>query len=181
LGAPNGNRSIPLNESQGSYAGTKITIVDTPENRTVPAEDYLNTGGTKTEEQTCWINHPGVELGDGIKVNKSVDIPCDGGEIGGPQDLESVGHSDDTVLIKPGDEIEYQNGTYGVLVEIDGEERVVRTFTVGTGGPGSNLYNSSVYSLPGLIGKIIVAAIAAAVLVMAALLAAVGIREVLAE
>lgn len=183
LGAPNGNRSIPLKESQGFYASTSIMIVDTPENRTVPAENYLTTGATKTEEQTCWISHgpDGLELGDGIRVNKSVDIPCDGGEIAGPQNLASVGGSDDTVLIESGDEIEYQNGTYGVLIRGgDGEVRRIVTFTVGSGGPGEYLYDrpygndNSLYNILGIITV-------GVLLVMTALLAAVGIREVLAE
>jgi hypothetical protein len=134
LGAPNGNRSIPLNESQ-FYAGTSITIAETPENRTVPAENHFTTGDTKTEEQTCWISHGGLELGDGIRINKSVDIPCDGGEIAGPQNLDSAGHSEDDVLIKTGEEIEYQDGTYEILVEVDGVEWVLTTFTVGSDGP----------------------------------------------
>ena len=183
LGAPNGNRSITLNESQGFYAGTKVTIVEKPENRTVPAENYFTTGATKTEEQTCWINHPGLELGDGIRVNESVDIPCDGGEIAGPLDLKSVGQSDDTVLIEPGDEIEYQNGTYGILFTVDGEERLDVTFTVGSGGPDEDLYDrpygteNTGNNLYGIIGIITIVAL----LVMAALLVAVGLREVLAE
>jgi len=177
LGAPNGNLSIPLNKSQGFYAGTSITIVETAENRTVPAESYFTTGATKTEEKTCWINHGGLQPEYGIGVNESVDIPCDGGEIAGPQNLDSVGQSDHTVLIEPGEEIEYQNGTYGVLFTVDGEERVDVTFTVGSGGPGEDLYDihygtdNNGNSLYGII-------IVAGLLVMAALLAAVGLREV---
>jgi hypothetical protein len=175
LGAPNGNRSIPLNESQGFG----IRIVDDPENRTVPAENYLTTGATKTEEQTCWVSfsrfpegYGGVELGDGIRVNRSVDIPCNGGEIAGPQNLESVGHSEDAVLIKPGEEIEYQDGTYGMLVEVDGEERVVDTFTVGSGGPSFETNYDRHYDTNNgntLYSIIILAALLAMAVVMAAL------------
>jgi hypothetical protein len=165
LKAPNGNRSIPLKESRGFGAGTSITIVETPEDRTVPAKSYLTTGDIKTEEQTCWMRHGDIELGDSIEVNHSVDIPCDGGNIAGSQGSESIGQCNDTVLIEPGQRIEYQDGTYEVLYEVGGEERIIKTFTVKPDDTGNSLYGI----------------IAAAVLVMAALLVAVGLREVFTE
>jgi hypothetical protein len=183
LVAPNGNRSIPLKESQRFSAGTSITIVETKENRTVPDENYFTTGATKTEEQKCWISHVGLELGDGIRVNESVDIPCDGGEIAGSQNLESIEGSDDAVLIEPEEEIEYQNGTYGVINKVDGVEGVLTTFTVGSGGPSfetnydRNYDTNNDNNLYGIIGIIAVAAL----LVMASVLVAVGLQEVFTE
>lgn len=155
LGAPNGNRSVEIGDP---HSGMRFTVVETPENRTVPVENYLATGATKTEVQTCWISHGGVELGDDIRVNQSVDIPCDGGEIAGPQNLDSVGESDEAVLIELGDEIEYQDGTYGVLYEVGGEEKLAQTFTVGSGGP-SYLHEgpptgNSLYSIIGITAAV---------------------------
>ncbi|MDZ7688979.1 MAG: hypothetical protein U5J64_09725 [Halobacteriales archaeon] len=155
IGAPNGNQSIKIYRGD-LPSGTTFTVAETPENRTVSAENYFTTGATKTEEQTCWISHGGIELEDGIRVNESVDIPCDGGEIAGPQNLESIGRSGDAVLIEPGEKIEYQNGTYGVLVEVDGEKRVHTAFTVGSGGPsyeGPHTSNT-LYAIIGIMAAV---------------------------
>jgi hypothetical protein len=181
IGAPNGNQSIKIYRGD-LPSGTTFTVSETPENRTVPDENYFTTGATKTEEQTCWIRHGGIVLKDGIRVNGSVDIPCDGGEIAGPQNLESVGGSDDAVLIEPGEEIEYQNGTYGELVEVDGEERIHSTFTIGSGGPSfetnydryRDTNNDNNLYVSGIIAVVVL-------LIMAILLVAVGLREVFTE
>lgn len=132
LKAPNGNRSIPLKESHGFGAGTSITIVETKENRTVPAENYLATGAIKAEEQTCWVRHGGLELGDNIGVNHSVDIPCNGGEIAGAKTLNSTRQSDGVVLIEQGQNIEYQKGIYEIRVLFEGEIAGERKFTIGS-------------------------------------------------
>ena len=125
--SPNGKRSAEFPRLQ---AGTVITIVETPENRTVPDENYFATGATKTERQTCWVRHGGLELGNSIKVNHSVNIPCNGGEIAGSENLDPVGQSNETVFIEPGQKIEYREGTYEVRFGFNNEEKVTETFTV---------------------------------------------------
>ena len=162
LVAPDGNRSAEL----PVRTGAKITVTENPVERTVPGDDYLTTRATKTEEITCWMTHGGVELREGITVNETVDIPCDGGEIVGPQNLTAVGGSEDAVLFEPGQAVRYMDGTYEVRALLDGETAGVESFTVGSDGSGKNLY-----------GTVAVAAL----LAMAAVLVAVGLREVLGD
>lgn len=161
LVAPNGNQSFEI----PNRVGMKVTVVETPENRTVPAENYFTTEANKTEEQMCWVDQTGMELREGIRVNESVDIPCSGGEIAGPQNLTAVGGSEGTVLIEPGQKIRYQDGTYEIRALFEGRVAGTESFTVGTDDTDDTLYN--------IIGIITVAAL----LAMQAILVAVGYRE----
>jgi len=127
LVSPSGDQSAKLPRLR---PGTVIKIVEKPENRTVPDENHFVTGAPKTERQTCWIRHGGIEPSDGIEISHNIDIPCDGGEIAGPQNLESVGQSEGPVFTEPGQEIEYREGTYEVRFGFNGEGSVTETFTV---------------------------------------------------
>jgi len=165
LVAPDDNRSTEL----PVQVGAKITVTETPEERTVPGDDYLTTRTTKTEGRTCWMTHGGIELGDGITVSETVDIPCSGGEITEPQNPTAVGGSADAVLFEPGQTVRYMDGTYEVRALLDGEVAGTESFAV---GPDDT--DNSLYDIMGIIAVV-------ALLAMAAILVAVGLREVLED
>jgi len=114
LVAPNGNRSAGLGVA--FQAGMKIEMrePDRNETRTVPAAGHLTTGATKQSEETCWVDHGGIDLQGDAEISSEADIPCDGGVIAGPQDLTGDGSADATI-IQPGQAINLQQGDFQAI------------------------------------------------------------------
>lgn len=112
LVAPNGNRSAELGVVFQAGMQIKLRESDRNETRTVPAAGHLTTGATKEEEQTCWVEHGGVDLDGDAEISSNADIPCDGGAIAGPQSLAG---GNEVTFIQPGSSIALAEGDFQAI------------------------------------------------------------------